>query len=632
MTYPFSSPVRFALAAGVSATTLLLLPSATGQTTTKEDRDVVVVFGQSEPRDLDSATESGSRLNLTNRETPAIVDVLTQEDFQTQGVRSAIEAMNAAPGVNAGNLPGAIGGASMRGFTRGAVNYLFDGVRMASSGAEIRNWDSWSFERIEVLKGPASVVSGEGALAGAINFVPKRPALGETSADFLASYGSQESLRLAAGGNAPLGEMAAIRGDLAYSQSAGWVDETDSETIAGTVSVLLKPIDKLAVTLSLDRFEDDFATAYFGLPLVAASVARNPSSIATGPGGLVADEAMRDTNYNVADGVMDSQSTWARAKMEYELSPEWSFVNEASWYYADRIWRNAEDFTFNAGTGLLDRLTTLISHDHQFWNDRAQVSFDGKLGEMRNRFAAGVEFGTTNFSTSRRFGSTTPVSLVSPVRGLFPTPDTPANFGTRQEVEADVDSTAVFVEDALNLTPDWLLVGGARLDQIDLTRKIVNVTTGGVTTYGNDYSPVSWRIGTVYNLQPQTQLFAQYSSAVTPVSGLLFISAANSTFDLSTGESFEAGIKSTLFEDRLQLTASAFHIRQDDILTRDPTNPAITIQGGSQISEGVEASVFGSRDRRAAGGPQRHAPQRGVRRTDRGGRGQPVRQPAVQHT
>ncbi len=155
----------------IAVSTVILTPA---QSFAAEDDDTVVVTGQ---RLLDARTEVGGRLGLSNREIPAIVDVVTQEDFQVQGVRTALEAMNAAPGVNSGNLPGSVGAASMRGFHR-AINYLYDGVRMANSDVGVRNWDAWSFERIEVIKGPASVTSGEGALAGAINFVPRRPQSG----------------------------------------------------------------------------------------------------------------------------------------------------------------------------------------------------------------------------------------------------------------------------------------------------------------------------------------------------------------------------------------------------------------------------------------------------------------------
>lgn len=551
----------------------------------QQNLERIVITG----RPLEFRADVTGRLGLSEREIPATIDILTQEDLQAQGVRTAIEAMNAAPGVASGNLPGSVGSVSMRGFHR-AVNYLYDGVRIATSGTEVRNWDSWSFERVEVIKGPASVTSGEGALAGAINFVPRRPTIGETFGEGLVSYGSQDSLRLAGDLNIPLGGKAASRADLAYSRSDGYIEDTDSRTFAGTLSTLFRPSDRFSITVSADYFEDAFTTAYYGTPLVPASVARDPAAFVTGSSGLVFDKALRGRNYDTEDGRMESDSLWLRARAEYRVSDDWRIVSDSSWYTSDRLWQDSDDYSFNAGTGRFDRLTSLITHDHQVWNQRVHAAFDGDLANHRNRFTLGGEFSGTDFFTVRRFGSTSSVDPWAPVRGLFPQ-DTPANFGTRQNVTAEVQSRAAFVEDAFNVTPELLLVGGARLDHFTLDRQVLNATSGAIATYGQTYNPVSWRIGSVYSVTPDAQLYGQFTRAAIPVSGLLFMSAANASFKVSTGESYEAGLKTSFLDNRMQLTASAFHIRQDDILTRDPTNPAVSIQGGSQVSKGVEAAL-----------------------------------------
>jgi len=118
-----------------------------------------------------------------------------------------------------------------------------------------------------------------------------------------------------------------------------------------------------------------------------------------------------------------------------------------------------------------------------------------------------------------------------------------------------------------------------------------NVSTATHQDYGQDYEPLSWRLGAVYEAGRNTQLFAQHTRGVTPVSGLLFMSATNAAFELSDGASTELGIRSALADQRLQLTASLFHIRQDDIITRDPQNPALSIQGGSQVARGAELTL-----------------------------------------
>jgi iron complex outermembrane receptor protein len=568
------------------AASLVSVPAFAQDDSMRGDTGTVVVTGK---RQLEEGSDVAGRLGLTNRETPAIVDVLTQADFRNQGVRTAIEAMNAAPGVASGNLPGSIGSVSMRGFHR-AVNYLHDGVRMANSDVGVRNWDVWMFERIEVIKGPASVTSGEGALAGAINFVPRRPALDRLSGEMLASYGSFDTARLAGDINVPLGSTLAVRGDLSWSRSSGWIDDTDSRTFAASGSLLFKPDDRFSLTLSLDYFEDRFSSAYFGTPVVSRAVARDLSTAVSGGAGLVLDKAMRRVNFDVLDGVVGSDTLWLRARGEYALSDRLKLVSDTSWYTSNRIWRDADEYSFNAATGRIDRATSLITHDHRYWNQRFHLAFDGTIAGLRNRFTAGTEFGGTDFFTQRRFGTAASADPFDPVRGGFPA-DTQANFGTRQDVTAEIGSFSLFAENALNLTPEWLLVGGLRYDHVKLDRRVLNVTSSAAQTYGQSYDPLSWRAGTVYSLTAKTQLFAQYTYAVTPVSGLLFLSAGNAAFDLTTGYSYEAGVKTSLTGSGVELTASVFDIRQNDILTRDPANPALVVQGGRLRSRGAEVSL-----------------------------------------
>jgi len=539
---------------------------------------------------LKETNQTGSRLGLTPRETPAAVDIITQEAMQAEGLRNAIEVYRSAPGVTSGNLPGEPGMTSMRGFSSSAIQYLFDGVRASDAALMSRNFDSWNFEKIEILKGPASVMHGTGALAGAINLVTKKPSFDGNKHEGLLSVGSFNSARAGVGANVKLNDVAALRGDLSYSRSGGWVDDTDSRTTALTTGLALRPSDRLSVSVSFDVFQDDLATPYQGLPLLLATVARNPSSIVSARSGYVVDESIRDRNYNVRDGVMKSDSYALRTRVDYRLAPQWSLTNELGYYDADRRWRNSEDFTYSTATGLLNRTTTKIYHDHWFWSERAYASFDGKLGGMRNRFSAGGEYNDTDFGSVRRFGTTSAVDPFAPNRGSFPA-DTAANFpggGSRVNFDSGVKTSAAFVEDALNITPEWLVLLGARYDHIKLRRRVDDVNTGAVTRFGRNYDSTSWRVGTVYDLMPGTQVYAQYNRATAPVTTLLLSNLARAAFDLSKGKSVEVGVKSAFLQERAVFTLAAFKIGQDDILTRDPVTPSLTVQGGSREAKGVE--------------------------------------------
>lgn len=575
--------LRGSLASSITVS-LCLSGAAAAQEAQREEDEIIVTGVADRQLLLDAKTQTGSRLGLTARETPAIVDILSERQISEFGARTNVEALNRAPGVTS-SLPATSPGApTMRGFTGGSVGLLYDGVRVATPGIFTRSSDSWLYERIEILKGPASVLYGEGALAGAINLVPKKAELGETAGSALASFGTFDTLRLAADLNVALGDQAALRGVLSYGRTGGFVDDTDSDFLGASLSTKLEPTDRLSIDLAIDYSQDDYDTADLGIPMLPASVARDPSRVATGPGDLVIDRALRKTNFNVTDAVLDSDTLWLRSHVSYEISDALAFTNDLSKYHSDRRFINAEMFSYNDGTGLIDRTTGIITHDIDYLVERPVLTGDFEIAGLRNRFALGAEFSNLEFATRRYFGTTTSVDPFEPVRGTFPggsgAPLPPVNSN------AQVRVSSIFGEDALNLTPNWLLLGGARYDWIDFSRRLEPSTN-----FSQDYAALSWRIGTVYDVLPKTQLFAQYSKAIVPVGNFLLLSFANSQFDLTQGRSVEAGVKSSFWNDRIDVTFAAYHIAQSDIVTRDPNDPTLSIQGGQQSSRGVEWSL-----------------------------------------
>ncbi|MEI2432092.1 TonB-dependent siderophore receptor [Lysobacter yananisis] len=545
----------------------------------------------------DRPAPTASRLGLSAREIPAAVETLTQEQIQARGLRGSVEALNAAPGVLAGQLPSSPGMASMRGFSGGAIALLYDGVRQSAAPLVTRDFDSWSFERIEVLKGPASVLYGEGALAGAINLVPKRPDFDGRAFSGLVGIGSFGSQRYAVDFNEPVGERLALRAIASHRRSDGYVDGTASEATSATVAARWRPSDAVEVDVALDHFEDDYDTAYWGTPLVPAALARDPASLVRSADGRVLDRSLRRRNYNVDNGLQDSRGDWLRTRVGWQIGEGLRFSNEFSYYDAKRRWWNSETYAFNPRTRLLDRGTTRIEHDHRFWVERATLSLDGDWGGRRNRAAIGAEVSDGDFAVMRRFGTTTAVDPFAPRRGSAGFADTAANFpgaGNRVDFDSSTRVYSVFAEDALNLSERWLLLAGLRYDRIELERRIVDRNTGARSRFERNYEPLSWRVGTVYDLAPKIQLYAQYSTSVAPVGSLPLLSLANSRFELTQGRSAEAGIKSSVWDGRVDLGASAYWIEQDDIVTRDPNNANLSVQGGTQSSRGVELSAAAS--------------------------------------
>jgi iron complex outermembrane receptor protein len=543
--------------------------------------DRVTVVGQRLDA-RDRPVDTGSRLGLAQHEVPAALDVLDQEDLLARGVRSSIEALMLSPGVTAADLPSSPGTASMRGFSAGAISLLVDGTRQTASTLITRDLDPWAFERIEVLKGPASVLYGEGALAGAINLVPKRAQPGLTAWSGLLSAGSFGQSRVALDGNLDLSETTALRLVASHRTGGRDADDSDSRMLAASASLAWLPSDDLRVDLAFDHQEDDYDTAYWGAPLVPVAIARDPSGLVRdGRNGYVVDRAQRRTNYNVDDAVQMSKSDWLRGRVQWRIGDTWRFTGDAALYDAERRWHNAETFTYVPATGLLSRTSTRIEHDHRFWTVRGALAADAMLGSLRNRFGAGVEFNRNRFSNPRQFATVAAVDPNAPVRGVFP-----YGQGAENVFHSDVQVASLFVEDALNLREGWLLVAGLRYDRIDLDRRI-----NAGAPFGRRYSPLSWRVGTTVDLAKQVQAYAQVSEASAPVGSMLLLSLANSRFDLTSGRAYDAGLKASFLDGRLDANLAAYLIRQDDIVTRDPANPALSVQGGRQSSRGIEASL-----------------------------------------
>ena len=139
-----------------------------------EVRDQAIKSAGTGTLHLEQASPSASRLGLSIREIPATVEIVDQTLLQERGLRTISEAVEGTTGVTVGDSPGNPANFSMRGFTNNQLRLLYDGLMIGPASMTSRPRDTWNLERIEILKGPASVLYGEGALGGAINFVTKR--------------------------------------------------------------------------------------------------------------------------------------------------------------------------------------------------------------------------------------------------------------------------------------------------------------------------------------------------------------------------------------------------------------------------------------------------------------------------
>ncbi|WP_238376651.1 TonB-dependent receptor [Luteimonas abyssi] len=540
-------------------------------------------------RPLDAPATVGSRLGLSQRETPASLQVIDREAIARQGARSTREAFELANGAMVGNVPGNPAVMTLRGFSGNTISVLHDGVRLGASTFVTRDVDTWGLERVEVLRGPASVLYGEGAMGGAVNLVTRRPDTGAQAVDAMIGVGSFNTYRAGIGVNRPLSDTLAVRIDASGLRSDSLYDIERNDTEMSTLQAGLawQPSDALSMLLSWQHAEDDSRGTYQGSPMVPAEAAIAPSRVVRARNGLVVDEATRHVNYNPVGAHTGARSDLLRWNVAWDLSPRWTLRNDLAWFQADRDFVYSDDWLYDRETGLYARSAQRVFHDHRFWNQRAALSYDGPLAGRRNRFTAGVEINDTDFANPRQSGAIAPVSPQAPEVGTFPDGDAPV-YTSHQMFRTGLRTRAVFVENAYNLTPRWLLVGGLRYEAIDLDRTIDNRLTGA---FAPRYTPFSWRLGTVFDLHAHVQLYGQFATAASPVSSLLTLQTASGIFDLTDARSVEVGLKADAWDRRLSMTAAAYRIERDDIITRDPANPSISVQGGRQSSQGLELAA-----------------------------------------
>ena len=545
---------------------------------------------------LEESSGSASRLGLSVRETPASVEILQQDTMQQRGARTFSEALRGMAGLSGGGPPSSPTTLSTRGFT--SLMYLYDGVRSSGAGVTNRVQDIWNYERIEVLKGPASVLDGEGAIGGVVNFVTKRPDRNNPNKEALLSYGSYGSTRAAFGFGGALGDASAYRLDYSRNDTKVGTIARNGERIDHFTSGLMVDFGgSVKLDLSFDYLRDN-NQAYWGTPLVPASFATQPTNVVSTPDGRVIDRRLARSNYNVPDDENSSETYWLRARLTGQLDGGWSWRNEFSANKANRVFRNSESAVFVAPASIA-RDQTLITHDQDFWLNRFDATHKGTLGGMDNRFVAGGEYSETRFGSQRRFsnGSAATANLLRvPVFDPYIAPfnDSLAlttGAGNRTNTTSNVKVTSAFVEDAIKPVRGLTLVGGLRHDRTEVDRGIADLNLGSYTRFGTSYRSTSGRIGAVYDITPDSSVYAQYTNATLPVNSLFLLSASNAAFPMSRGKQAEVGFKQSLPEAKLEWTAALYRIALGNVLSRDPNDARNTVNNGRQSSRGVELSA-----------------------------------------
>ena len=223
------------------------------------------------PLDTNVVTEVGSRLGLTARQTPATVEVIDKQVIEDRGLRTTTDVAKAATGVIGGDAPGAPAIFSMRGFAGDQINTLYNDIWIGPSTMTGRPMDTANLERVEILKGPASLLSGIGATGGAVNYVTKAPHTGPIVNEAFTGFDSFKGYRAGYGsGGSTLVDGLDYRFDITHSNNVGFIDDTYSRlsNVSGQLNYRVTDSFKIWGAAEYKQDKDRF---YWGTPLVPAN-------------------------------------------------------------------------------------------------------------------------------------------------------------------------------------------------------------------------------------------------------------------------------------------------------------------------------------------------------------------------
>ena len=569
-----------------------------------EFEETVLVAGVFSELDLRNETAIGSRLPLQAMDVPASIGIIDSTAIARRGYLRVSDVMEGMANVIVGQFPAEPSSFSRRGFSQGQITVLRDNIWLGPANMTMRRQNTFNLDRVELLRGPSSVINGQGAVAGTVNMVTKQ-AQPTTTTDFssMLSYGQFNTYQAAVGVNGPAGDTVFYRFDVSRFGSNGFVDRMDPFSSNVTGSLLWRPSDRGQLRLNIDYLNDD-SGSYFGTPLLPRDAPGvEPLGVITTRNGEVIDARTRFVNYNVADATAGAETFLFRVDGEVALGDNARFTNTLYNFTATRNWQNAEGYPYChtafdfecAQVGGIQRYNGYfyVDHDQDLIGNRAQIEVATPLGGGReNNLVIGMEASKLDFERSKGYRMQAPVVAGDYVDLLDPTP---GSYGPRELVGVSptfMRSWAVFLEDSLPVSDRLRLSGAVRFDGMSLDRQNMDTFGGPLdldSSFTRDFTWASWRAGAVVGLVDDVVAYGQISNAKDPVGENLFLVNAGQDFDLTDARQYEFGLKADVGGGRTQMTAAVFDIERDDILEQYDLDSVFNV--GGIRSRGVELAL-----------------------------------------
>ncbi len=537
---------------------LAMLASSHAALAEEAEDSAIIVTGSRE------ANASINGLKVDPLRLPQNVRVLDGELIERIGVTDLSQLFDLAGGMARQNsFGGAWDAYAIRGFS-GDINQgpdLLVNRFTANRGFNARR-DVATVESFQVLKGPASALSGKGEPGGSINIVTKAP-LDRFHAGAEASYGSFDTWRTAIDFGGPAGGGLTARIIGVYQESDGFRDFGDSDRLLVAPSIAFEPKEGIRF---LYQLEYNYVHFRHDRGLVAVN----------GDG-----KALPRTRFfgEPNDGLMTQRTAQHQGTLTLDLAE--GVALEAGVQYRDG--RFSGQSTHNSvlvGTQLRRQLR-IHDYDWQDLSGRVELSVNASLLGLDHQVRLGGD--AYRYDQRRVFYRFSPtatnpyaIDILNPVYGQ-PKPVATLN----QDLLEELRGQSLYAQDLITLGKQFSLLLGVRHDWIQQAN--TNYRTNGVTKQ----SPSATSPRAAFTFAP-SDAFSAYVSWGKSFRFNQGTDAASNAFAPEQGEAWEGGFKYALAGGKLNGTLSVFQITKDNVLVSDPANNAFQIAAGRARSKGVE--------------------------------------------
>ncbi|MBE9215022.1 TonB-dependent siderophore receptor [Plectonema cf. radiosum LEGE 06105] len=554
----------------------------------QQSDDVIelVVTGSATPqryRIIESSV--GTRTDTPVINIPQSIQAIPEQVLEEQGTTNLGEALRNSAGVTTGRVASDAPSITpvIRGFE--SENTLRNGLRDTTLGtlAEITN-----VERFEILKGPASVLFGQGDLGGTVNIITKVP-LNEPSYKFDYQVGQFNLHRPSIDFTGPLGnrtDSPAYRLTSSYQWSDSFRDFEERRTFF--VSPVLKLInsDRTQLIAELEHLTYNTTGSAPELPALG-TVLDNP-------------EGEVDSSVNLGEPSLsrnESRATRWGYRFKHEFSDNLTFANELLVSEVD-----VPESSFILPRGLrgdnrtLDRI--FVENPNELSSLNLNTSLSGKFatGNIKHELLFGVELSRDTFEDKldlNIFG----ISAINIFDPQYSPESVNSIPGLSEESKTTTNSIGFYLQDQISLSEQWIVVLGGRFDIADQTYEDRFDLRQSFDRTDEAFSP---RAGVVYKPAENISFYGSYTRSFKPIIGRE-TSLDVETNDFITGEPFEPergtqyeiGVKADLLNDRLSTTLALFHLERTNVIEESAIGQVGSQQTGKQRSQGVEVTIAG---------------------------------------